>query len=66
MGVSEQGVTEVKGVLSTEVASYLQNKKRKELAQLESRYGVGIVLVGDPSISPGNGKLDFSKGPSMN
>jgi len=49
----------VKGTLPVEVATYLHNKKRKELTQLESRYGAEIVLQGDPSLSPGNGKLEF-------
>jgi ribonuclease E len=61
MGASKGGVTQVKGVLSLEVANYLQNKKRKELADLESRYGVGIILDSDASITPGAGKLQFLK-----
>jgi ribonuclease E len=59
MGISRKGVTGVKGSLSLEVATYLQNKKRKELARLESRYGVEIVLQGHPSIAPGDGNLEF-------
>ena len=59
MGVSKKGVTQVKGVLPMVVATYLQNRKRKELAQLEYRYGVDIVLQGDPTLPPGSGKLDF-------
>jgi ribonuclease E len=59
MGVSKKDVTQVNGTLSVEVAAYLQNRKRKELAELESRYGITIVLQGDPSIPPGDGKLDF-------
>ncbi len=61
MGVSGKGVTQVKGVLPVEVATYLQNRKRRELALLESRYGVDIVLQGDPSLPPGSGKLEFVK-----
>ena len=61
MGISKKGVIQVKGALPLEIATYLQNKKRKELAELESRYGVDIVLKGDPSIAPGNGKLEFLK-----
>jgi ribonuclease E len=61
MGVSTKGVTQVKGLLPLEVATYLQNKKRKELAELESRYGVDIVLQGDPSLAPGGGELEFLK-----
>jgi ribonuclease E len=61
MGMSKEGITVVQGVLPLEVSSYLQNKKRKELAELESRYGVNIVLRGDPSLPPGGGKLKFVK-----
>jgi ribonuclease E len=49
----------VEGVLPLDVASYLQNKKRKELADLEDRYGVTIQIQGDPALSPGEGNLDF-------
>jgi hypothetical protein len=65
--VSRKGVIQVKGVLSMEVAAYLQNKKRKELAELESQHGVDILLESDPSIPPGAGKLEFvraDEGPS--
>jgi ribonuclease E len=60
MGISTKGVTLVRGVLPHDVATYLQNKKRKELSELERRYGVGIVLQGDSTLGPGDGKLDFS------
>jgi len=60
-GVSKKGVTQVKGVLPVEVARYLQNRKRRELANLESRYGVEIVLQGDPSLPLGSGTLQFLK-----
>ncbi len=59
MGISKKGVKQVNGNLPVDVATYLQNRKRKELADLESRYGVNIVLRGDPNLSPGGGKLDF-------
>lgn len=61
MGASRKGVTRVQGILPFDVATYLQNKKRKELAELESRYGVGIDLKGDPALAPGDGKLEFLK-----
>jgi len=61
MGVSKGNVTQVNGVLPVEVAAYLQNRKRKELTELENRYGVAIILNTDPSLAPGNGKLDFVK-----
>jgi len=59
MGVSKKGVTQVKGILPVDVATYLQNRKRRELALLESRYGIDIILRGDPSLPPGSGKLEF-------
>lgn len=62
MGVWKGGITEVKGALPMGVAAYLQNRKRRELAELEDRYGVAIVLQGNPSLAPGEGKLEFMKG----
>jgi ribonuclease E len=59
MGASNKGVVQVKGVFPADVATYLQNKKRKELAELETRYDVGITLQGDPSLPPGSGNLEF-------
>ena len=61
MGISRKGITCVKGLVSLDVATYLQNKKRKDLAQLESRYGVEINFQVDATIPPGGGKLEFLK-----
>ena len=61
MGISKGDVKQVSGVLPVEVASYLQNRKRNELAKLENRYGVIITINGDPTMVPGGGKLDFVK-----
>jgi ribonuclease E len=61
LGVSKKGVTQVKGIMSVGVATYLQNKKRQELAHLETRYGIEIVLQSDPSLPPGAGSLEFLK-----
>jgi ribonuclease E len=62
MGVSKGNVSRVTGTLPMEVATYLQNRKRKELADIERRYGVPIILSGDPTLTPGSGKLDFIEG----
>jgi ribonuclease E len=62
MSVTKGNVTRVNGTLAMDVAAYLLNKKRKELADVENRYGVSIILEGDPSIPPGGGKLDFVRG----
>ena len=59
MGVSKGNVSRVEGTLHAEVAGYLQNRKRKELADIEKRYGVTILLHADPFTPPGGGKLDF-------
>ncbi len=61
MGVSRKGIVHVKGSLSLDVATYLQNRKRKDLAQLESRYGVNITLQTDAAIPPGGGTVEFLK-----
>jgi ribonuclease E len=47
------------------VATYLQNRKRKELALLESRYGVEISLQADPALAPGEGKIEFLQDESV-
>jgi ribonuclease E len=62
LSVAKGDVIRVNGTLPMDVAAYLLNKKRKELADMENRYGVGISLQGDPSILPGGGKLDFVRG----
>ncbi|RLF53812.1 MAG: hypothetical protein DRN37_11130 [Thermoplasmata archaeon] len=59
MGLAKEGITQVKGILPLDVATYLQNRKRRELSELESRYGVSIQLEGDPSVTPGGGQLEF-------
>jgi hypothetical protein len=60
MGLSKGDINRVKGTLSMEVAAYLQNKKRKELSDLEGRYDATITLQGDSTISTGDGDLQFS------
>lgn len=59
MGLTKEGITQVKGALPLDVATYLLNRKRKELSELESRYDVSIQLEGDPTVTPGGGKLEF-------
>ncbi|RJR29065.1 MAG: Rne/Rng family ribonuclease [Desulfobacteraceae bacterium] len=59
MGLSKGDVLQVTGTLSPEVASYLLNRKRRELSEMEKRYGVAISLTGDRDVPPGEGRLDF-------
>lgn len=61
MGASRKGVSQVKGIFPVEVTNYLQNKKRKEIAELEARYGIDIILESDPLLAPGGGELQFVK-----
>jgi ribonuclease E len=61
MGASKKGIIQVTGVLPIEVTNYLQNRKRKEISELETRYGVEIFLQGDPGLSPDSGNLEFKK-----
>ncbi len=59
LGASKGDVGKINGSLPVDVASYLLNRKRKELTDIENRYGVHILIQGDPSLAPGGGKLDF-------
>ena len=59
MGVSKGEIVRVDGTLPSEVADYIQNRKRNELADLEKRYGVNIIINSDDSLPPGEGKLEF-------
>jgi ribonuclease E len=52
---------EVHGYFAKEVADYLLNKKRSELLKLESRYNANIHIEGRKDITPGEGKLEFSR-----
>ncbi|MFO7783160.1 MAG: Rne/Rng family ribonuclease [Desulfatiglandales bacterium] len=61
VGLSKGNITQVEGRLCADVASYLQNRKRKELLELEGRYSVKISLYPDPAMPPGEQTLDFVK-----
>lgn len=59
VGLSKGDIAQVEGKLCAEVAGYLQNRKRKELLELENRYGAKISLFPDPDMPPGEHKLEF-------
>ncbi len=61
VGLSKGEITQLTGTISPEVVSYLQNRKRRELLDLEQRYGVSITLQADHSLPRGESKLDFVK-----
>ncbi|MFH2099336.1 MAG: Rne/Rng family ribonuclease, partial [Pseudomonadota bacterium] len=54
-------VTLVEGTLPVNVADYLLNKKRKELAELESRREISIVVQGDSRLLPGESHIHSEK-----
>jgi len=56
---SKGTIDRVTGVLPSKVADYLLNKKRRELAELEKRYGVSIEIQGNPDLPPWGGGLEF-------
>jgi ribonuclease E len=45
-------------VVPVEVASYLLNKKRKEILDLEMRRDLKITIKGDHSMLPGDNSID--------
>ncbi len=52
MEVMKNGVVQIKGVVPTDVADYILNKKRKELLDLEIRHEKSISIVGDAAMAP--------------
>ncbi len=53
----KDGVSGVKGYVPQEVASYLLNRKKKELLELEIRRDVTITIEEDSSMIPGDGRI---------
>ncbi len=54
------GITSVKGVVPLDVADYLLNKKRKEIAELEERRTLSVEIEGAQSMAPGESKITFN------
>jgi ribonuclease E len=54
------GITSVKGVVPLDVADYLLNKKRKEIAELEERRTLSVEIEGAQSMAPGDSKITFN------
>ncbi|MGD9044918.1 MAG: ribonuclease E/G [Desulfobacterales bacterium] len=54
------GVTAVKGIVPVDVADYLLNKKRKEIAELEERRALSVEIEGAQSMTPGESKIKYS------
>ena len=54
------GITSVKGVVPLNVADYLLNKKRKEIAELEERRNLSVKIEGDQSMTPGDSTIAYN------
>jgi ribonuclease E len=54
----KEGISIVKGVVPVDVATYLLNKKRKEIIELETRRGLTIIIEGDSTIMPRDSKIE--------
>jgi ribonuclease E len=53
----KEKITEVKGIVPNKVASYLLNKKRKEILDVEMERSVRITIEGDPVMQPGESRI---------
>ncbi|GIX46885.1 MAG: hypothetical protein KatS3mg131_1096 [Candidatus Tectimicrobiota bacterium] len=56
---AKETLAAVRAVLPMEVASYLLNQKRKELARLEEDYGITIHLQGNPTARQNEFEIEF-------
>jgi ribonuclease E len=56
--ISKGGIGEVKAKLNPDVSHYLLNFKRQELAKLEERHGVRIVIFEDPLLAPSQSQIE--------
>ena len=50
-------ITQVKGVVPSNVAYYLLNKKRRELMDVETRRNLTITITEDPAMQPGESRI---------
>ncbi len=60
-GLSKGEVSGVHVCLPAEVATYLLNKKRADLHQMETRSGLTIHVEGQTNLPPGECRLEFTK-----
>jgi ribonuclease E len=60
-GLTKGDISRVDATLPLDVTNYIQNRKRNELADLERRYDVDIIINSDASLPPGGGKVEFIK-----
>jgi len=58
-GISRKNVKRVRCLLPVDVAQYLLNNKRVELAELETEHGAVIDIILQPDMTPGENKIEF-------
>lgn len=58
-GISRENVKRVVCSLPVDVAQYLLNIKRTELAELEQKHSATIDIIGRPEMKPGDNKIEF-------
>lgn len=61
MELSRDGIMSVEGRAPVNVADYLQNRKRKELAALEEKHEISLAIKGDDSLLPGESHVKTEK-----
>lgn len=61
--VTSETVASVKTTMPLEVATYLQNNKRREISQLEEEHKCDIQLIGDPSTRQNEYDIEFVRRP---
>jgi ribonuclease E len=54
-------ITAVKGIVPSDVADYLLNKKRKEILDLETRRNLTVRIEGNDSMLPGDSEITTEK-----
>jgi len=60
-GASRKNVVRIECHFPLDVASYLQNYKRTELRDMEDRYHVEILIIGEPDMKPMDNDLLYHK-----
>jgi ribonuclease E len=60
-GVTRKNIKKVACCFPMEISHYLLNRKRADLAELEKRYDVDILVETDTGMTPSESKIDFLK-----
>jgi ribonuclease E len=53
----KEGITKAKGFVTIDVASYILNKKRAELLDIETKRGITVSVDGHAGMIPGESKI---------